>query len=400
LQRTYKFRLYPDHNQYKKLDHPLDACRWVYNTMIEKINREGFQTRNDLNYFLTELKESEPWLYNHHSKMLQMVSTQIDGAQKSLAKLQKNGHKTGSLKFARFSKYNTFVYNQSGFAIKDSFLHLSKIGKIKIITHREISENNTIKQITVSKSGKWHACVTCDIVEPLINITKISFAKAVGIDVGIKSFVYDSDEHNTPNPLNLKKMLKPLARAQRKISRRVKGSNNRLKAVKHLQRIHEKITNKRKDFQHKLSSIYANHYDVIFVEDLQLTNMVKNHKLAQSITDSSWSSFLQKLEYKCKLLIKVPARNTTIDCSRCGSKVPKNLAIRIHRCTVCGLVLDRDYNAAINILKKGLKIFNQSKLPQELWEVTPVEITKWSRKQEEATGRPVVVHSVNGEMIQ
>ncbi|GBL41542.1 hypothetical protein EMGBD3_09100 [Nitrosarchaeum sp.] len=89
MQRTYKFRLYPDHNQYKKLDHPLDACRWVYNTMIEKINREGFQTRNDLNYFLTELKESEPWLYNHHSKMLQMVSTQIDGAQKSLAELQK-----------------------------------------------------------------------------------------------------------------------------------------------------------------------------------------------------------------------------------------------------------------------------------------------------------------------
>jgi putative transposase len=375
--------------------------------MIEKINREGFQTRNDLNYFLTELKESEPWLYNHHSKMLQMVSTQIDGAQKSLAELQKNGHKTGSLKFARFSKYNTFVYNQSGFAIKDSFLHLSKIGKIKIITHREISENNTIKQITVSKSksGKWHACVTCDIVEPLFNITKISFAKVVGIDVGIKSFVYDSDEHNTPNPLNLKKMLKPLARAQRKVSRRVKGSNNRLKAIKHLQRIHERITNRRNDFQHKLSSIYANHYDVIFVEDLQLTNMVKNHKLAQSIMDSSWSSFLQKLEYKCKLLIKVPARNTTIDCSRCGSKVPKNLAIRIHRCTVCGLVLDRDYNAAINILKKGLRIFNLSAkadyhtLPQELWEVTPVEITKWSRKQEKATGCPVVVHSVNGEMV-
>jgi putative transposase len=370
--------------------------------MIEKINKEGFQTRNDLNYFLTELKESEPWLYNHHSKMLQMVSTQIDGAQKSLAELQKNGHKTGSLKFARFSKYNTFVYNQSGFAIKDGFLHLSKIGKIKIITHREISENNTIKQITVSKSksGKWHACVTCDIVEPLFNITKISFAKAVGIDVGIKSFVYDSDEHNTPNPLNLKKMLKPLVRVQRKVSKCVKNSNNRIKHIKRLQRIHERITNKRNDFQHKLSSIYANHYDVIFVEDLQLTNMVKNHKLAQSIMDSSWSSFLQKLEYKCKLLIKVPARNTTIDCSRCGSKVPKNLAIRIHRCTVCGLVLDRDYNAAINILKKGLKIFNQSKLPQELWEVTPVEITKWSRKQEEAIGRPIVVHSVNGEMVQ
>jgi putative transposase len=353
--------------------------------MIEKINREGFQTRNDLNYFLTELKESENWLYQYHSKMLQMVSTQIEGSQNLLMQLRKNGHKTGNLKFARFSEYNTFVYNQSGFAIKDGFLYLSKIGKTKLIQHRKIPENHTIKQITVikSKSGKWYACITCEIDAIL---PKINFLKSVGIDVGIKSFAYDSDEHNTPNPLNLKKMLKPLVRAQRKVSRRVKGSNNRLKAIRHLQRIHERIVNRRNDFQHKLSSIYANHYDVIFVEDLQLTNMVKNHKLARSIMDSSWGAFLQKLEYKCKLLIKVPARNTSIDCSRCGNKVPKSLAVRIHQCNVCSLVLDRDHNASINILKKGLDIFN-IKLPQELREVTPAEITEWSRKQEETTGQ-------------
>ena len=234
--------------------------------------------------------------------------------------------------------------------------------------------------MTKSKSGKWHACLTCSsdhVIPP-----KISFEKSVGIDVGIKSFAYDSDGYQTPNPLNLKKMLKPLVRAQRKVSRRVKGSNNRLKAILHLQRIHEKIVNRRNDFQHKLSSIYANHYDVIFVEDLQLTNMVKNHKLARSIMDSSWGTFLQKLEYKCKLLIKVPARNTTIDCSRCGNKAPKNLAVRIHQCDKCNLMINRDYNASINILQKGLKIFSQNKLPQELRKVTPVEISKKSMKQE------------------
>ncbi|HEY4681601.1 MAG TPA: RNA-guided endonuclease TnpB family protein [Nitrosarchaeum sp.] len=384
MQRTYKFRLYPDRNQYKKLHRPMDACRWVYNQMVEKINREGFQTRNDLNYFLTELKESEPWLYSHHSKMLQMVSTQIDGSQKSLIELRKNGYETGSLKFARFSKYNTFVYNQSGFAIKNGFLYLSKIGRIKIIQHRQIPENHTIKQITItkSKSGKWHACLTCEIdaILPRINMTK-----SVGIDVGITNFVYDSDGYQTPNPLNLKKMLRPLARIQKKISRRKKGSNNRLKAIRHLQRIHERITNRRKDFQHKLSTIYAKNNDVVFIEKLEKLNMVKNHRLSQSIMDSSWGTFLQKLEYKCKMVIEVPARNTTIDCSRCGNKVPKSLAVRIHRCNVCNLVMDRDYNASINILKKGLGIFN-IKLPQELREVTPVKILMRSVKQEEATG--------------
>jgi putative transposase len=349
-----------------------------------------------MNYILTELKQSEPWLYNYYSKMLQMVSTQLEGSEKALIELNKKGHKIGTIKFARYNEYRTFTYNQSGYKLEkhgdQDLLYLSKIGYVEIRKHREISENTIIKQIVItkSKSGKWHACVTCNIVEPLFNIPKTLFAKAVGIDVGIKSFAYDSQGYATPNPLNLKKMLKPLARIQRKISRRKKGSNNRLKAILHLQRIHERIVNRRKDFQHKLSSIYADHYDVVFVEDLQLTNMVKNHKLARSIIDSSWGSFLQKLEYKCKLLIKVPARNTTIDCSRCGNKVPKSLAVRIHRCNICNLVLDRDHNASINILKKGSKIFNLSakadyyKLPQELRKVTPAEISMRSMKQEEA----------------
>ena len=376
--RNYKFRLYPNLEQEYKLQNNLNVCKWVYNKFVEQAQK-SFLSRNDMNYILTELKQSEPWLYNYHSKMLQMVSTQLEGAEKSLIEKSKKGHKTGQLRFARYNEFRTFTYNQSGFKLNNNKLFLSKIGDIRIKKHRDTPE--IIKQVIVTKtrSCKWYACLTCELK---MNLPKINFTKAVGIDVGIKSFAYDSDNHSTPNPLNLKKMLKPLIRIQRKVSKCVKNSNNRIKHIKRLQRIHERITNKRNDFQHKLSSIYANHYDVIFVEDLQLTNMVKNHKLAQSIMDSSWSSFLQKLEYKCKLLIKVPARNTTIDCSRCGNKVPKNLAVRIHRCDKCNLVIDRDYNASINILQKGLKIFSQDKLPQELREVTPVEISKKSMKQE------------------
>ena len=385
LVRNYKFRLYPNSDQEKKLQNNLNACRWVYNRFVEMAER-GFVTRNDMNYFLTELKQQEPWLYNYHSKMLQMISTQIDGAQKALMRLHENGHKAGKIRFARYDEYRTFTYNQSGYKLEQSggkdVLHLSKIGFVEIRKHREpIGE---IKQIIVtrSKSGKWHACITCE--NTTYHIPKINFSKVVGIDVGITNFTYDSDGHQTPNPLNLKKMLKPLARVQRKVARRQIGSQNRKKAVRWYQIIHERIKNRRKDFQHQLSTIYAKNNNVVFVEKLEKGNMVKNHKLARNIMDSGWSAFCDMLNYKC-MLVEVSAKNTTIDCSRCGNVVPKSLAVRIHSCDKYGLVLDRDYNASRNILQKGLRIFGIS-LPQELRKVTPVEIENQSMKQEEATG--------------
>ncbi|MBI5147062.1 MAG: transposase [Thaumarchaeota archaeon] len=383
--RNFKFRLYPNSYQIKKLQENLDACRWVYNKMVEVIHKNGSTSRNDLNYFLTELKQSEHWLYNYHSKMLQMVSTQVAGSQKSLMELHKNGYKTGNLRFAKYDDYHTFTYNQSGFGIikygNSDLLHLLKIGSIEIRKHRNVPENAMIKQIIVTKSrsGKWYCSVTCDIdaVPPKTNITK-----PVGIDVGIKNFAYDSDGFVTPNPLNLQKMLKPLARVQRKISRRQPGSNNRKKSVKWYQLIHERIKNRRKDFLHKLSTQYARKYDIVFVEKLQKMNMVKNHRFARGILDSGWGTFTNMLYYKT-ILAEIPARNTTVTCSCCGNSVPKSPTVRIHRCDICGLVLDRDHNAAINILSKGLGIFGvKSSLPQELREVTPVEISQRSRKQE------------------
>ena len=372
--RNYKFRLYPNNSQEKKLQNNLACSRWVYNKFVEYAQK-GFVSRNDCNYYLTELKHQEPWLYRYHSKMLQMISTKLDSVQKTLIELKKKGYKTGKIKFIKYNEYRTFTYNQSGFNLgihgDKILLYLSKIGYIEIRKHRDIPTSATIKQviITKTKSGKWYACLTIDIKEQLMYISKIYLKKSVGIDVGIKSFAFDSNGHQTPNPKNLQKMLKPLKRIQRKVSRRRKGSNNRLKTIRQLQRIHEKIVNRRKDFQHKLSAQYAKNNDIVFVEKLEKLNMVKNHKLAQSIMDASWGTFLRRLEYKCKLLVEVPARNTTIDCSRCGNAVPKSLAVRIHKCDKCGLILDRDHNASINILNKGL-----NKLPQEMRKVTPVKI--------------------------
>ena len=388
--RNYKFRLYPNDSQEYKLNNNLNVCKWVYNKFVEQAQK-NFISQYDMQYMLTELKQSEPWLYNYHSKMLQSIASQVAGAEKALKALSKNGHKSRQLKFARYNEYRTFTYNQSGYKFERHgekyLLYLSKIGYIEIRKSRE--PQGKIKQVVVTrtKSNKWFVSVTCDIKDSTIIHIPKHFPKAVGIDIGIKNFTYDSDGHSTPNPLNLKKLLKPLARVQRKISRRIKGSNNRLKSIRHLQRIHEKIVNKRNDFQHKLSTVYAKNNDIIFVEKLEINNMVKNHKLARSIMDSSWNSFLQKLEYKCKMMIKVSPRNTTIDCSKCGSIVSKTLAIRTHECNVCGLKLDRDYNASLNILKKGLEEIDQSsrndyQLLMEHQEVTLVEMPMVSMKQE------------------
>lgn len=332
-----------------------------------------------MQFMLTELKITEPFLRNYHSKVLQMVCHQIDTANKALRALKKNGHKIGKLRYARSEDYNSFTYNQSGFDITiDNKLWLSKIGKIAIRLHRKVSN---IKQVKVKREGKkWYAIICCQITMPITKF--VDSKKSVGIDVGITKFAHDSDGHEIGNPQFLKKMLNPLKRASRRLSRRQKGSCNYEKAKTRLQILHEKIRNKRNDFLHKVSRYYSKHYDLIFLEKLRVLNMTKNHSLARAILDSGWITFGSMLRYKATQVIEILATNTSIDCSKCGNKVPKSLAVRIHRCNKCQLVLDRDYNAALNILQRGLK----SLLLMEREEVTPVETERSLKQESEATG--------------
>lgn len=324
-----------------------------------------------MNYSLTELKEQQPILRNYHSKMLQMISTKIAAAQFALEELKEKGHVAGNgkLQLLKEGACHSFTYNQSGFSIYQDFdakclLWLAKIGRIEIRVHRQCSE---IRQVTiVRQAGKWYAVLTCNLMRK--KHSSIVYSKPVGIDVGITNYVYDSDGKHVDNPLFLSKEMKPLRRVQRKVSRRVKGSNNYKKAVSWLQRLHMRIANKRKNFLHNLSTEYCRKHDLIFVERLKLQNMNKNRYLARHIMDSSWGTFKQMLAYKANRLMEVQPYNTSVECSRCGGLVPKSLAIRIHECNRCGTVLDRDHNAAINILQKGLKM-----LPMQHGEVTPVE---------------------------
>jgi putative transposase len=371
--------LYPTDHQQGKLIDTLDACRWLYNYFLNK----NIQSKEDMQFILTELKEQEPWLNNYHSKMLQMVVHGIDSSRRALKALRKNGHRVGRLHFLKADDCNSFTYNQSGFKIErhgnTDLLWLSKIGYVQIRLHRAI--DGDIKQITVTrKAGRWYAVVA---VKTLQFPKVIDFKKVVGIDVGIKNYAYDSNGNATPNPENLRKMLEPLIRAERKVSRRVKGSQNYKKAKRWYQIVHERIANRRKDFLHKLSTQYAKKYDVILLEKLRVAKMVRNHHLAMSIMDAAWGTFKQMVDYKCKMMVEVESYNTTVECSRCGNKVPKSLAVRTDRCDKCGLVLDRDHNSAITIYNRGMSLLC---LPMEHREVTPVETLTGSRKQEEAIG--------------
>ncbi len=365
---NFKFRLYPTREQELVLEQTLDGCRWVYNYFYDKNMSEY-----DMNYAITELKEQHPWLRNYHSKMLQMVAKQVAAARKTaIGKLsyRKNGH------------FNAFTYNQSGFRLESDRLKLSKIGSIRIVLHRKLPVN--VKQITVcrSKTGKWYAVAACQVLRRMYS-TIIRYRKPVGIDVGIAKFCHDSDNHVVENPQFLTKMLRPLRRTHRKVSRRQIGSSNREKAKHMLARLYERIHNRRRDFLHKLSTYYSNRYDLIFLERLKVANLTKNHRLARKILDASWSTFKQMLQYKANRVIDVEPAYTSIDCSRCGNPVPKSLAVRIHVCTKCGAILDRDHNSAINIRQRGLESLMMM-LPVERREVTPVEIQKESLKQEEA----------------
>jgi len=276
---NYKFRLYPTKEQEKRLVDTLEINRMVYNYFV----LNNFRSRNDMNYALTELKEQQLALQKYHSKMLQMVSTKVAGAWDALEELKKRGYKTGKLRLLEEDECNSFTYNQSGFRIDNSKLHLSKIGRIEVRLHRQPVD---LKQVTiVRQAGKWYAVAGCAIARKILSA--IVYKKPVGIDVGITNYAYDSDGNHVDNPLFMSKQLKPLRKAQRKVARRKPGSNNRRKAVSWLQRLNMRIANKRKNFLHNLSDYYSKRYDLIFAERLKIQNMNKNHCLARHIMDSS-----------------------------------------------------------------------------------------------------------------
>jgi putative transposase len=360
LVKTFKYRLQPSKRQRTKLIQTLELCRWVYNETLATRKNAWEQEKKslslyDTNKLLTLWKQEHPELKGVFSQVLQNVQQRVDLAFKAFFRRVEAGEKAGYPRFRGYGWYDSFTFKQFGFELRGNGLFLSKIGVVKIILHRPVE--GRVKTLTIQRDavGNWYACFACEVEPQTLPCSDL----AIGVDVGLESFATLSNGMKVDNPRFFRRDEKELAKAQRKLSKEEKGTPERAKRRKAVSHIHQRIANKRKDFAHKLSQELVNNFGMIAFEKLNSKGMLQNHRLAKSISDAAWNQLIRHTTYKAenagRVVILVDPRNTSKICSGCGTMVEKSLSVRVHVCPVCDLVMDRDENAAINILGLGLQ---------------------------------------------
>lgn len=359
MKNVAKVRIYPTDEQKEALSQAFGCARWFWNNSLNATNELYKKTGKGLsqigmNSRLPALKEEFPWLKDCYSQVLQSVSLNLSRAFINFFE--------GRTSFPNFkSKHDqqSIQYPQN-VKLQDLALKIPKIGEVKAKLHRTFEGKLKTVTISMSKTGKYYASLLFDDGLPELEIT--AYGKAVGIDVGLTHFAITSDGSKFDNPKPKAKREKNLKRKQQKLSRKQKGSKRRAKARRIVARVHERIANTRKDFQHKLSRKLVNENQVIIVEDLAVKNLVQNHKLAKSISDAGWSEFTRQLKYKSeksgKTYLEIgrffPSSKTCHVCLNRVGSLP--LDMRNWTCSNCNTKHDRDVNAAVNIRDEGLRL--------------------------------------------
>ncbi len=354
MKKSYKFRIYPNRKQRDRLNIALEEARKLYNQMFD-IKQQIYEgeklslTKFDMDYIVKDFETK--FL---HSQTKQNICDKLSKSYDNFFRRIKNGEKPGFPKFKSFEYYNSITFPQYKNKVSNK-IHVSKIGNIKIVQEREIE--GQIKTLTIKREGsEWYAILSCDNVPE--DTTILDFKSEVeGIDVGLNKFLVCSNGIVVDNPNLLRKSEKSLKRIQRRLSKREKGSKNRKRQKQRLVKKHIKIKRQRVDFHRKLARNLAINIKYIGVESLSIQNMVKNHCLAKSISDAGWGSFFHWLKYYKTIyeggIIEVEQfEPTSKECSCCGNiKKDLKLSDRKYVCFKCGLKMDRDLNASINIKK-------------------------------------------------
>ena len=354
--KAFKYRIYPNPSQKKLLEKQFGAVRFVYNTFLRRHIEHYEQTGKGIGFYeqckeLTLLKNQPEyvWLKESNSQSLQYALKSLDVAY--------NNFFNKRAKFPSFKKKRSrqsFKVPQN-FSVEGDTLKLPKIGKIPIVLSRSIQGETTNVTISMTPAGHYFASFQCEVNLP----DPEYFGDTIGVDFGLKDFVTDSNGMKVEHPKTLKRSLKSMKRLQKQVSKKKKGSHNRAKAVKRLAVKHEQVANQRNDFLHKLSHKMVVENQAVILEDLSLKNMVKNHCLAQALSDSGWSEFVRQLEYKgkwygCSVHHVDRWFPSSKRCHKCGW-INESLTLkdRHWQCAECKTTHDRDHNAAQNILLFG-----------------------------------------------